>query len=383
MFHRDVAYFGWTGVILFFVLSGYLITKVLMVENEKQTPLITKLKNFWTRRILRIFPLYYLYLIVLTIVLLRWTFPQIVLEMPSLFTYTYNFYLIHVYDLHGPSFLAGHFWSLSIEEQFYIFYPFLIFLCKRKQLQIAVVGLIVFSVLFRLFFREYHVSYLGNSDGYSNYHPFSYLDSFLCGAAIFIFRLDKIKPSIQYLLFFFSLLITIISGLLIYMDINGGATFNVRNYLSSFGIEAHYAKNFYRVWGLFQLNLLFSSLLILLLTGAKNKIHLWLKGFFELRPLIAIGKVSYGMYVFHGIVIWVLLQIFNYESSGMNKYVFFLLSLSAVWIVSFAVYHLYEKRFLILKERLRERFDEETGSTAIPLGEGYSMAEVINSDIKK
>jgi|GEM_PF-6607187 len=59
-------------------------------------------------------------------------------ELPWLFTYTYNFYLISVYDYKVPSFLAGHFWSLAIEEQSYLFYPFIVFLCSRKQLKFAV-----------------------------------------------------------------------------------------------------------------------------------------------------------------------------------------------------------------------------------------------------
>jgi len=354
MFHRDVAYFGWTGVILFFVLSGYLITRVLVAEKDKESSLKTKFKNFWARRILRIFPLYYLYLFILIIILLaKWTSAQVGMEMPYLLTYTYNFYLIHVYDSNGPSFLAGHFWSLSIEEQFYLFYPFLVFLCKRKQLKIAVIGLIVFSVLFRIYFSESQSDYLGDINGYIDYHPLSYLDSFLCGAAIFIFRLDKLRPSIQYIIFSLSFLIAVMGGLFVYLDITRGEAFHVRKYLSSFGIAAHYTKNFYRVWGLFQLNLLFSSLLLLLLSTSKNQIHLWLKRFFELRPLVAIGKVSYGMYVFHGIVVWLLLDIFNYEESGMNKYIFFILCLVSTWLVSFAVYHLYEKRFLALKEKFR------------------------------
>jgi peptidoglycan/LPS O-acetylase OafA/YrhL len=168
------------------------------------------------------------------------------------------------------------------------------------------------------------------------------------------------------------------------MDINSSETFHVRNYLSSFGIEAHYTKDFYRVWGLLHLNLLFSSLLILLLCDTKSKLHSRLKRIFELRPLVAIGKVSYGMYVFHGIVIWLLLDVFNHGTAFMNKYIFFMVCLVLNWIVSFAVYHLYEKRFLVLKERFRESYIEEAGSNAIsPAEKGYSMAVVTNSDIKK
>ena len=358
MFHQDIAYFGWTGIILFFVLSGYLITKVLMAEKEKQLPIKTKFKNFWMRRILRIFPIYYLYLLILVIGLVTKWIPSLVeMEMPWLFTYTYNFYLISVYDHTGPSFLAGHFWSLSVEEQFYLFYPFLIFFSKRKQLKFAIIGLILFSILFRLFYNVFPQHNTDNTiscfSAYSDYHPFNYLDSFLCGAAIFIFRLDKLRPLKGYFIFLFSFLITLAGGLWIYFDINGNETFNVRKYLSDFGIVAHYCKNLYRVWSQINLNLLFSSVLLLLLLPVKNKIHLWLKKFFELRPLVMIGKISYGAYVFHAIIIWLFIDIFDYGDGFKNKYIFFTLCFAAALLISFCIYHLYEKRFLALKEKFR------------------------------
>ena len=126
MFHLEIAYFGWAGVILFFVLSGYLITKTLYTEKESSSPLKNKFRNFWARRALRIFPLYYLYFFILLLILIFKGLPANP-EMPWLFTYSYNFYLINVYDTKGPSFLTGHLWSLSIEEQFYLFFPFFCF----------------------------------------------------------------------------------------------------------------------------------------------------------------------------------------------------------------------------------------------------------------
>jgi len=358
MFHRDVAYFGWTGVILFFVLSGYLITKVLLTEKDKESFLKTKFKNFWARRILRIFPLYYLYLFILIIVWFAKWFPgQIGTEMPYLITYSYNFYLINVYNSQGPTFLAGHLWSLAIEEQFYLIYPFLIFFCKRGHLKFLVIGLILFSIGFRLFFSFYLFGHSGDDNyqasGNLEYHTLAYMDSFLFGAAIYIFNLDKLRPPTRYLIFIFSILITLIGGLLIYLDLNANETFYVRKYLSNFGIEGDYTKNFYRVWGLVQLNLLFSSLLLLLVSTAKKGFQLWVKRIFELKPLVAMGKVSYGMYVFHGIVIWGLLGICNYDNRYMNKYAFFALCLISTWLVAFVVYHIYEKRFLALKKKFR------------------------------
>jgi len=350
MFHCDVAYFGWTGVILFFVLSGYLITKVLWTEKEKSTLLKIKFRNFWMRRILRIFPLYYLYFLILLVFLwVKWA-PQVTsLEMPWLFTYTYNFYLINVYDVKEPSFLAGHLWSLSIEEQFYLVYPFLIFLLKRKQLKVAVVALIILSILFRISYS----SDPGNGSAYLDYHPFSYLDSFLCGAAIFIFRLDKLRPTVVYVVFILCTLLTLTGGVFIYLDVNRNQDFKFTGYLSSLGIEAHYTSNFYRAWGLIQLNLVFSGLLLLILLPAKGRFPRWFTRILEIKPLVSIGKVSYGMYVFHAIIILLLADLFNSGNRVMNKYVFCLLSTVAIWLVSLLVYYLYEKRFLALKDKFR------------------------------
>ena len=380
MFHLEIAYFGWAGVILFFVLSGYLITKTLYTEKESSSPLKNKFRNFWARRALRIFPLYYLYFFILLLILIFKGLPANP-EMPWLFTYSYNFYLINVYDTKGPSFLTGHLWSLSIEEQFYLFFPFFVFLFKRNQMKIAVIIIIAISILFRLFFSVYEAD---NSSGYLDYHPFTYLDSFLFGAAVFIFKADNMKPSTVYRIFIFSALLTLLGGLYIYMEVNQGERFSFVKYLSSFGIEAHYTKNLYRVWGLLQLNLFFSSLLLLLLLPINKGGLYWIKRIFEIKPLVSIGKMSYGMYIFHAIIVWLLLIIFNHEITGMNKYVFFVLCLGVTWFVAFAVYHLYEKRFLMLKERFREPLVEDTGPTAIsPADKGYSMAVVTNSDIKK
>ena len=352
MFHRDVAYFGWTGVILFFVLSGYLITNVLFTEKDKQIPLRSKFRNFWMRRLLRIFPLCYLYLFILFLGLIVKMVPSgIGTELPALFTYTYNFYLIWVYDQAGPSFLAGHFWSLSIEEQFYIFYPFLIFLFNRRQIKIATVGLILFSIVFRIF------SYVDVSDMTHNfsaeldYHPFSYIDSFLCGGAIFIFKLDKLKPVVGFFSLAISFFLLIISGLFVYLELFENYRFNVFNYLSNFGIVAHYCSGYYCVWMPVCLNFLFSSVLLVLLLPTTNTLHQGFKRIFEVSFLTAIGKVSYGMYIFHAMVIWIMLQVFDQKL--INKYLLFLLCLLGTWLISFVTYHLYEKKFLALKEKFK------------------------------
>jgi peptidoglycan/LPS O-acetylase OafA/YrhL len=361
MFHLNIVHFGWSGVILFFILSGYLITKILLAEKDKHLTIRHKLKNFWVRRALRILPLSYLYLIILFVFSF---FSQIQFnagaELPYLLTYTYNFYLISVFDQAAPSFLTGHLWSLSIEEQFYIFFPLLIFFNSGNRLKIILIGLILFSVLSRLFydrFPHYHLNGVDYSS-FLDYHLFAYLGSFSFGASIFIFRLEKLRPFVGFVIFTISALIMLIGGLAVYLDLYKNEPFDLQKYLSSFGLVTEYSKNFYGIWGHFSLNLFYTSILLLLLMPGKNIIHVSVKKFFEIKPLVAIGKVSYGMYIFHAVVIWFFLQVFEQES--INKYLFFLLCLLATWMVSFVAYHLFEKKFLALKEKFRSGDEKAT-----------------------
>lgn len=124
---------GYFGVDLFFVISGFLITSILL----KPTGTFKKnFTNFIVRRALRIFPLYYFVLFVLVIAGHAVVRENII----SLLTYTFNYKVAHI-DIHNP---VEHFWSLCVEEQFYLFWPFLILsLRKRLELLTLVIFLIV------------------------------------------------------------------------------------------------------------------------------------------------------------------------------------------------------------------------------------------------
>src|SRR5690242_8764765 len=89
-FHAGLTDYGWMGVQLFFVLSGYLITGILWKEKFNDSPLGFKFKKFWVRRSLRIFPLYFGYLLVLGIIYLLFHFPVYYPDYAAyLFTYTF------------------------------------------------------------------------------------------------------------------------------------------------------------------------------------------------------------------------------------------------------------------------------------------------------
>jgi peptidoglycan/LPS O-acetylase OafA/YrhL len=91
-FHAEITHFGWLGVQLFFVISGFLITGILWREKHTDTSVPFKFKKFWVRRALRIFPLYFGYLIFISLVYLFFRFPSYYSDYAKyLFTYTFNY----------------------------------------------------------------------------------------------------------------------------------------------------------------------------------------------------------------------------------------------------------------------------------------------------
>jgi peptidoglycan/LPS O-acetylase OafA/YrhL len=142
--------YGRTGVDLFFVLSGFLITGILL--DTKELP--GYFKNFYARRALRIWPLYY-GILFLFFVLFPLLFPQHSFSTnrntwPYYVTYTQN--LFFHFERSIP---LGPTWSLAVEEQYYMIWAPVVFLCGRKSLRNILLGMIVFSLCFRVlsFFR--------------------------------------------------------------------------------------------------------------------------------------------------------------------------------------------------------------------------------------
>ncbi len=136
---------GKLGVWLFFVLSGFLITGILLrtrvwVEESSQG-LGYSVRQFFARRFLRIFPLYYAVIALGLWLGFRGVRETVLWQL----TYTVNF-LIGMRGWHQP----GHFWSLGVEEQFYLFWPWFVFLAPRTVLKRILVGAMVLAPCLRL-----------------------------------------------------------------------------------------------------------------------------------------------------------------------------------------------------------------------------------------
>lgn len=148
--NRFVKGFHWgNGVDFFFVLSGFLITEILYnqkIEIELgNTTFFQSIKKFYTRRTLRIFPIYYLLIIFLFYINYKNT-REI---FPYLISYTSNILEAKTNNYVGD---FNHFWSLAVEEQFYIIWPFFIFLISKKHLLKFIIATITLSIISRICF---------------------------------------------------------------------------------------------------------------------------------------------------------------------------------------------------------------------------------------
>jgi len=149
---------GEMGVRIFFILSGFLITSILVAEYDWTKTIC--LLDFYKRRVLRIFPAFYTYLIVVTVLSVLGILPVAPQSLFLAATFLLNYMDYIVLSFHLKSFddigyaVVGHFWTLSLEEQFYWVWPFaLIFFLRKKAfffvpILICVIPVIRFATYF-------------------------------------------------------------------------------------------------------------------------------------------------------------------------------------------------------------------------------------------
>lgn len=303
------------GVSIFFALSGFLITFLLLTEKDKAA---INIKHFYLRRILRIFPLYYFYLTVCILALVLFKEP---------FNNQYLiFYLLPFANV--PFFLScglplvSHYWSLAVEEQFYLFWPWLVKI--KKRLLPIVIGLIVFLILLKLALRI-----LAIKTGYEMPYTVLHVTRFHC---ILIGCLGAILYKHNY-----SRVLTLLRSVpaqLIAWAAIFAAMFNHFHLLSVLDNE------FFSV---------FTVILILgqINTGAKI-INL------ENKPMHFLGQISYGIYIYHPLIIFLLSKIMHFTSDHWTHRLTVYSSVTALTLfLSYISYHFFEQKFLNMKSKFR------------------------------
>ena len=173
---RTLCGFGWSGVDLFFVLSGFLITGILL--DSRSAP--NYFSSFYVRRMLRIFPAYYTLLAILYCA--AGLHPALAASLPP--AADWRFYASYLQNwtvlLQQPGqMLVGHFWSLAIEEQFYLLWPFAVYFTSRRQLTfVALAGSLAAIVA-----RNYLV-HAGVEPETIYRNTFTRMDALLAGALV-------------------------------------------------------------------------------------------------------------------------------------------------------------------------------------------------------
>jgi peptidoglycan/LPS O-acetylase OafA/YrhL len=327
--HQYVLTAGWMGVQIFFVLSGYLITGLLVRARDQ--PLRTYLSGFYGRRALRIFPLYYAVLALLVALSMAHLRLNGLREgLPFAATYTYNFW--YASKATSVSYLLTHFWSLCVEEQFYLVWPFVIYLCpprftRRLLVTVIVMGPFVRAVLARML-AAHGATHLGDRFVALDVLSPTHFDAFAVGAYASLYPLGGSRR-----------------GLLVSWGLlaAGGLFLMVKDHLPwasvgyPLGIPAGYAF----IWGYTLINICSAFLIDCLAYGK------FLPRLFESRPLTYLGKISYGLYVLHYPVQWFV------DKALPGRTVLVDIAVQAVITVALASlsYHFWEARFLVLKDR--------------------------------
>ena len=345
--HSDLIAVGWVGVELFFVLSGFLITGILL-DMKDSLPAGKYFTKFYGRRFLRIFPLYYFYLALMALVAHRLMLADFRQNYMHIFFDQVWYAVLYIYDFFyrspwfQPTQFLDHFWSLSVEEQFYIIWPFLLLLFPQEKLKRLFIAFIVLGIVFRVLLYLLYVS--GSSlwvfrepFGLVIYSwPLSHLDAFALGA--YISRYPLQRPRQQLL--FWAVLVLVSGFIATYF-----ATGNI-GVVSAFGYDLRSSAGYQFIWAHSLLNYFFA---VLIYCVVREKV---LIRFLEMPWLRYLGKISYGMYVYHLPLIWFVNRFFEERiQSGGTLWAKAAVSLSATILIATLSYYFLERPVLNLKDR--------------------------------
>ena len=314
--------YGWIGVDLFFTLSAFLFTKLLIAEFHKTKTI--SFKKFYIRRIFRIWPVYFL-LVIFSIVLYSFLKGSIDnnigVRIIGLFTFTDNI----MSALYGYNTLpyTAHLWTISYEEQFYVFIPIIIFLLVRTTLKKKLISLISIFLLFN-FFRFFMI---GNNVPHPAIWilPVTHFESILLGIVIGFDGFKFLSKRINHL----------VIGLI------GVLFFVLLCLLPNADNISYWLVLSYTFIGISTSMVLFSVL---------NSDYL--KKIFSQKIFVLLGKRSYGLYLYHlsgnGIASFMIKKITILPSNYLASFIYSLLYTIIVSIIS---YWLVETPFLKMKKK--------------------------------
>ncbi len=339
---------GYFGVRLFFVLSGYLITSILIFGADQSDNLSAKVKcwkSFYIRRALRIFPAYYLCLLVALVLAIK------VNGLQGYHTWRFAYLTNWHMALHNTGDVYyGHLWTLAVEEQFYLFWPFVILLLPARWRIVAVVGLIATGPISRSI-----CAWVAPNEFWIRKPTWSCFDSLGFGALLACIpksNLNGWSKAYFYRLAVYSSALLVAVGLYFRWRI-GERSPAAAIFLGS-------AEGF-----------LFFALLRVCIGESSGIWRYWL----ERRWLTTVGKVSYGLYLYHAFVMPGVSFVFRRmeweQRHGIGLHTYFLLVVVGSITMALLSWRFFERPLNQLKSRfpyaVRSRAETPSVCSASPI----------------
>jgi peptidoglycan/LPS O-acetylase OafA/YrhL len=336
---------GWTGVDLFFVLSGFLITGILFEAKSKGY----FFRNFYARRTLRIFPLYYGVLL-LGLVILPFLFDTAVEpgRQGWLWLYGTNIYTLingHSFEItNGLHLQFGHFWSLAVEEHFYLIWPLIVWSLGRRSLMVVCGLVMVLALGLRIVLVQH-----GTSPDILYQVTFLRIDSLAAGGLVALLaRGPRMTGQTLWRLGLWSMIVGLIGLAIVW--------WNVRSLARGYGWT--------QTLGYSSAAVLFAGAISASVARPMSPMLAPILGNAALRGL---GKYGYGLYVFHFLLLYWFNRLVPMPTApfGWNREfvagttLHLAICFAGSFAVAWASYQFYEKQFLKLKQFF--------GSTALKL----------------
>jgi len=338
---------GWYGVDLFFVLSGFLITRILLGELESTGTL--DIGRFYRRRVLRLGPAYATMLTAVfagAMIFDRAALARVPQVLPALATYTYNYELA----ARGPHFdVLVVDWSLCVEEQFYLVWPWLLRYLKARRALWFCAGATVLLCAYRTgLYALLNWGHLDRPTPASAIWIYFASDTRIgvilvgCTAALLLNHPHsrRLWARMRRTRWLPSLALTVVCVCVYF--VTGGRPSSASWRSATFG----YSLGAYTV----------AILIVALLARPSSTVARALSW----RPLVSLGKVSYGVYLFHTLIAWLLLRaadragVLHAGAYSLGAFaIAALLVLVGTWIVAWLHYRFVERRFMAMRDRPR------------------------------
>lgn len=306
------------AVTIFFTLSGFLITYLLLAEKQKTGTI--DIKKFYLRRVLRIWPLYYIYLLIVIVVSgfeVNWAILFYLFIIPNLRISFKG--LFNIAPGSGTlTSMIGHYWSLGVEEQFYSFWPWIV--KNGKYLLKILIFLPIVYVLIKFGLRLIHAPY--GIITFFNYTRFGCMAFGGLGAYMYFYHREK-------LLIFKNRILEIIMYVFFILVLTG--KFHITSIID------------HEIVSFFTLVLIYNQI-------ANEDVIIS----FENKILDFLGKISFGLYVYHPLIIYLLSLLIGSQMEDypwIKTVVILILVILLTILISHLSYNYFEKRFLKIKHK--------------------------------